>query len=610
MSVAAVPRTAQPAGDRLGEFLVRQGAITHEQLESALRVQRKHNNKHRLGEILVAQKVLTQKTLQEVLEAQKRLRLKNATTSQVTLPPLPESIATIAVVDGPIVYIAHGQQGNPAFQSWLHGARRDLGGEITVEPCDMPHIAQLRAALDTSTTGGVANLPVIRQIRRIFADAVEREASDIHFTLYENNGNGYLDIQYRIKGDITAITQLPEAVGAQMVNALFQGMASVSDAQITDNDDQNAIITNPLLLRGDSGRDLGLGGVRLAKSRLVHGKGVAARLLFKHAGQTGKGTAEESRSVLDHLGYSPRQINILNRLARQTIGINPFTGPTGSGKSTTLAAQIRDIRINRPGLRILTIEDPVEIEFNDSNIWQFYLANANTDEEKSALFATKVKASLREDPDIIMVGEIRGLETAREAVNAAITGHQIWTTLHVSDPFMIATRLVLMGLDPFYLRDPQLLTSLIAQRLVKTLCPHCAIPLIGNEDRLSSMLIGNLQTWTQNGPFPDLSRVRLRGPGCPHCRHQGIKGRTVISQVIPTDEELLGWMLDQGAAVSRRQYMARANAEIDIVTHGILKILVGEIDPHSFIEAGLTMATTDTIPPRPVGLRPLTMEDV
>ena len=589
----SIDKTAQGA-DRLGDFLVRQSLITVAQLQAALRIQEKYQNKYKLGKILVDQKVLDPQVLAEILATQKRLRAhEKGADTVIKLPPLPESVKTIAALDGTILYVAQGQQGYPAIQSWLYDAKRQ-GATVVVETCDMQTLAQIRA-LD-SPAGNIANLPSVRQIRRIVADAVARKASDIHFTLHEHGGNGYLDIQYRIKGDIITISQLSESLGGQMIGALFQSMSTVADATVIDNEDQNAIITQPILLRGDDGRDLGLVGIRLAKSPLIHGRGVSARLLYRQAADDGQ--------ALDRLGYSRRQIAILDRLTQQNMGINPFTGPTGSGKSTTLAAQIRAIRKRRPGLRILTIEDPVEYEFNDPNIWQFYVANANSDEDKSKVFAGKLKAALREDPDIIMVGEIRGIETAREAMTAAITGHQIWTTLHVSDPFMIPQRLIMMGVDAFYLRDTRMLSSLIAQRLMKALCPHCAIPLTGHEDRLERETIEHLRTWVTQSPYADLSGVRLRGAGCAHCDHQGVAGRTVVAQVIPTDEELLETLIHEGPAKGRRLYMARPDAEIDMVAHGVLKVLAGEIDPRDFQEV------LDPVPKRPTDLRPLTLEDV
>ena len=414
-----------------------------------------------------------------------------------------------------------------------------------------------------------------------------------------------MDVHYRVKGDLKLVSQFTEKDGAQMMGAMFQGMSKVADATVRDMDDQNAVINDIAFLRGDDGRDLGLTGLRLAKSKLVSGLGVAMRLLYH---QKGDGNAD----LLDKLGYSPRQNAILKRLSRLTSGVNLFTGPTGSGKSTTLAAEIRMILSQRKGVKTITIEDPVEYEFRDSRVWQYKIANANTEEEKSRAFAGKLKAALREDPDIIMVGEIRGLETAREAINAAMTGHQVWTTLHVTDPFQIIQRLTAMGVEPFLLTDPSLMTAFIGQRLIKTLCPHCSVPLAGNEDAFiaahpgGEQTLENLRTWTKGTPFKDLSGVRLLGnqKECTHCHGSGISGRTVAAQVIPTDDELLQGLLEHGPSRTRADYLARPDAQITMQMHGILKVLAGEVDPRSAEEM------LDPIRARPDSLRELTMEDL
>ncbi|WP_297452341.1 ATPase, T2SS/T4P/T4SS family, partial [Ferrovum sp.] len=166
--------------------------------------------------------------------------------------------------------------------------------------------------------------------------------------------------------------------------------------------------------------------VRVSTLPSPHGERAVLRILDK---------GDANKFTLESLGMSGDSLDRFKRLLRQPHGIVLVTGPTGSGKTTTLYAGLSTV--DAATTNVLTVEDPVEYEFRDPHIWQFYIANANTDEEKSAIFGAKVKASLREDPDVIVVGEIRGIETAREAMTAAITGHQIWTTLHVSDPFMI-----------------------------------------------------------------------------------------------------------------------------------------------------------------------------
>jgi type II secretory ATPase GspE/PulE/Tfp pilus assembly ATPase PilB-like protein len=259
----------------------------------------------------------------------------------------------------------------------------------------------------------------------------------------------------------------------------------------------------------------------------------------------------------------------------------------------------------RHGVRVITIEDPVEYVFPSDYVWQYLIANANTDEEKNRAFAGKLKTALRQDPDIIMVGEIRGLEVAKEAVNAAITGHQVWTTLHVSDPFMIIQRLVAMGIDGFYLQDPKMLSSLIAQRLVKTLCPHRAIP--AQEGHLVEQGVDredwdNLKSWVTDD-FR-LDGVRLKGPGCGHCNGTGIKGRTVVSHVVPTDEDLLVTMVERGPMAARKSYLDRPDAEVPMEAHAVLKVLTGQVDPRFVAEM------LGPIERRPENLRALTLEDI
>lgn len=582
----------------LGDLLIQKGIVRPDRIQIALNEQK--NTGKKLGDILVKNGDITVDLLQKFLSMQAD---KDTPIYRIEdLPPLPVSVADFALQDGTVLYVAEGRTGHPSIQSWLADSKR-MGIVISVESCDMDTLSRLRGTLSGGKNNQIAGLSAVKKVRVMVSDAVKKGASDISMTLVENDGNGYMDVHYRIKGDLVLDHQTTEKDGSQMMGAMFQGMSKVADATARDMDDQNAIINDVAFLRGDDGKDMGLTGLRLAKSMLVSGLGVAVRLLYHQK-------VDGEVDLLDNLGYSPRQNEILRRLSRLTSGVNLFTGPTGSGKSTTLAAEIRMILRNRGGVKIITIEDPVEYEFRDSRVWQYRIANANTEEEKSKAFAGKLKAALREDPDIIMVGEIRGLETAQEAINAAMTGHQVWTTLHVTDPFQVLQRLTAMGVEPFLLTDPSLMAAFIGQRLIKTLCQHCAIPLIGNEEQFmkthpgGDQTLKNLNTWTKGTPFTDLSHVLLKGNGCEHCKGTGVSGRTVAAQVIPTDDELLQGLLEKGPSRSRSEYMARPDAEITMQMHGILKVLAGEVDPRAMEEM------LDPIKERPDNLRELTKEDV
>lgn len=586
---------------RLGKMLQEKGWITQEQLEAALLAQMQSPGK-KLGEVLVEKGFIDALKLQDMLDAQ----TNEVDVEQQALPPLPADAAEYTVLDGRILYVLAGRQTQMALQSWVAEARR-AGIEVAVKTCDMTALGELRSS---TATASHATLPAIRATRRIIAQAVAERASDIHLTLRKKeDGNGYLRVQFRIDNDVEDRYQLPQNEGEVMIRAMFQGMAAVADAQYQETEDQHAVIANPALLRDEAGNDLGLTGIRLARAPLHDGMNLAARLLYRMNDAIYKDEhAILMGELIRRLGYSKRQVRVLLRLAQNTMGINPFTGPTGSGKSSSLANMILTMLRVRHGIRIITIEDPVEFVFASDFVWQYRIANANTDEEKNRAFSGKLKTSLRQDPDIIMLGEIRGLETAKEAVNAAITGHQVWTTLHVSDPFMIVRRLVAMGVDGFYLQDPKMLSSLIAQRLVKKLCPHCAIPatreaMVEAGGGIAGDNWDALMTWV-TPEFP-AENVRMAKPGgCECCNHKGTFGRTVVAQVIATDEDLLVQMVNEGPMRARKQYMARPDAELAMEGHAILKVLAGLVDIQSVVDA------LGPILPRPDDLRSLTLEDL
>ena len=609
MPGAALPGAAMPgAKPRLGKLLLEKGRITQEQLDEALLIQMQSPGK-KLGEVLIEKGFIDALKLQDMLDAQ--MNQTDAVKEQA-FPPLPADAVEYAMLDGRNLYVLAGRQTQMALQSWVAEARR-AGLEVTVKTCDMTALSELRSS---TATASHATLPAIRAVRRIIMQAVAEKASDVHLTLRKKeDGNGYLRVQFRVNGDVEDRYQLPQSEGETMIRAMFQGMAAVADAQYQETEDQHAVIANPALLRDEAGNDLGLTGIRLARAPLHDGMNLAARLLYRMNKKDGDDEeAVLKGELLRRLGYSQRQVNVLMRLAQSTMGINPFTGPTGSGKSSSLANMIITMLRVRHGVRIITIEDPVEFVFASDYVWQYRIANANTDEEKNRAFSGKLKTSLRQDPDIIMLGEIRGLETAKEAVNAAITGHQVWTTVHVSDPFMIVQRLVAMGIDGFYLQDPKMLSSLIAQRLVKTLCPHCAIPATREAMvEAGGVIAGDnwdaLMTWT-TPEFP-AKNIRMANPsqganpgGCEYCNHKGVAGRTVVAQVIATDEELLVQMVNEGPMRARKAYMARLDAELHMEGHAVLKVLAGLVDPRSVVDA------LGPILPRPDDLRPLTGEDL
>ena len=576
----------------IGEELVRLRKITQEDFKSCLEIHAR-NPEVPVVDIIMDRGLASKDMIKDIL-------LRQKLGSKYVPLEIPKDLVDIMTLDGRKVYVLDSKRSDVKVLSWIAETNRRVSPErLEVVPCNISQLESLSTGSHDSKT---AELVAIKKVRRIISDAAKSGASDVHITLRQSRatgGRGYARVQTRIKGSLDDGYEITEQDGEQMMRSMFQGMAAISDASYQETEDQHAVINDPAFLRDNAGNPLPVSGLRLARAPLDDGMNLAIRLLYKL-----ESGAVNEKDLMGMLGYSRRQLKILHLLSRQTMGINPFTGPTGSGKSTTLANMIRMMLVTKKGSRFITIEDPIEFKFKSDYVWQYRIANANTDEEKNAAFSGKLKTSLRQDPDLIMLGEIRGLETAKEAINAAITGHQVWTTLHVSDPFMIVQRLVAMGVDGFYLQDPKMLASLIAQRLVKTLCDSCKIPLdfenppeSVDPDDLSALL-----TWSMVHPS-GLKGVFCKGQGCYKCNNTGIKGRTVVAHVIPTDEEILVDMVERGPMVARRNYFSRGNPEIPMEMHGVLKILNGEVDIESVVEM------LGPIIRRPDGIREISEDD-
>lgn len=576
----------------IGEELVRLHKITSEDLKTCLAIQSK-NPGTAIGVILVDRGLVSKDAINDVL-------LRQRLGSKYIPIEIPKDLVDVMALDGRKVYVLDSRRSDVKILSWVAETNRKIAPErLEVSACSMSQLESISTgSLDSKTS----ELDAIKKVRRMISDAAKVGASDIHFTLRQGRstgGRGYARIQTRVKGSLDDGYEITEQDGEQMMRAMFQGMAAITDTSYQETEDQHAVINDPALLRDNVGSSLPISGLRLARAPLDDGMNLAIRLLYKLE----SGSMNET-DLMGMLGYSRRQLKVLHFLSRQTMGVNPFTGPTGSGKSTTLANMIRMMLVTKKGSRLITIEDPIEFKFKSDYVWQYRIANANTDEEKNAAFSGKLKTALRQDPDLIMLGEIRGLETAKEAINAAITGHQVWTTLHVSDPFMIVQRLVAMGVDGFYLQDPKMLASLIAQRLVKTLCEECKVPLdLDNPpESLDRDDIAALLTWRDVHPL-GLSGVYCKGKGCYKCNNTGIKGRTVVAHVIPTYEDILVDMVEKGPMVARRNYFNRSNPEVPMEVHGVLKILNGQVDIESVVEM------LGPIIVKPDGLRVISEED-
>ncbi len=334
---------------------------------------------------------------------------------------------------------------------------------------DMPEVEDL---LDTAD-----GAPVIRMINALFTQAARDGASDIHIEPFET----YSLVRYRVDGNLRDIVRPRRALHSALVSRI-KIMAHLDIAEKR--------------LPQDGRIALRVGGrpidVRVSTLPTGHGERAVLRLLDKEAG----------RLRLEKLGMSAGVLERLDRLIRQPHGIVLVTGPTGSGKTTTLYAALS--RLDASTSNILTVEDPIEYDLPGISQTQ---VNAKIDMS----FALALRAILRQDPDVIMIGEIRDLETAQIAVQASLTGHLVLATLHTNDSVSAVTRLTDMGVEPFLLASS--LLGVLAQRLVRKLCPACKTPAL-------------------------LDGAQVFHPvGCEACNHTGYSGRSGIHELFTVDDE-------------------------------------------------------------------------
>ncbi len=333
--------------------------------------------------------------------------------------------------------------------------------------------------------------PIIRLINALLTEAVRENASDIHIEPFESR----LSVRLRVDGVLREVLNPPVAL-APLIVSRVKVMARLDIAEKRLPQDGRISLRI-------AGRPV---DVRVSTLPSGHGERVVLRLLDKQAG----------RLELRHLGMSEAQYVAMERVIGRPHGIVLVTGPTGSGKTTTLYAAL--MRLNDRSRNILTVEDPIEYYLDGIGQTQINIKVDMT-------FARGLRAILRQDPDVVMVGEIRDLETVQIAVQASLTGHLVFSTLHTNSAIGAITRLRDMGVEPFLLAST--LNGILAQRLVRLLCPRCRKPAIATHSECIQLGL-------------DLSDPPLvhRAHGCPHCNGSGYRGRTGIYELIEVDDTL------------------------------------------------------------------------
>lgn len=389
--------------------------------------------------------------------------------------------------------------------------------------------------------------PVVRLVNSLLYDALKAQASDIHL---EGDAGG-MAIKYRIDGVLDAAGRIDDGATAEQAISRIKVLSELDIAEKRVPQDGR------FQVRID-GREIDL---RVSIMPAVHGEDAVVRILDKQH------LADEARALrFEALGFEPATVRVLRELSRLPYGLLLATGPTGSGKTTTLYAALSEVNTGKD--KIVTIEDPVEYQLPG-------VVQIPVNEKRGLSFSRGLRSILRHDPDKIMVGEIRDGETAQIAVQAALTGHLVFTSVHANSVFDVIGRMLHIGIDPFNLVAA--LNGIVAQRLVRLNCEHCLEP-----DPVDLAAISLVEQQILRG------HRLLRGRGCGHCRGTGYRGRQAIAEILVMDDalrEAIGLrssMIAVKKAARDRGMRSIRRVGLDLVLEG--RTTVAELDRVTFAE--------------------------
>ncbi len=375
----------------------------------------------------------------------------------------------------------------------------------------------------------VSDAPIIKLVNNILSQSIKAGASDIHIEPYDDG----FKVRHRVDGILYDLISPPKWIQAALISRIkIMAKLDIAEKRLPQDGRMEVGIVNQKI------------DIRVSTISTAFGERVVLRLLNKTS----------SLLELTELGLSPKALGSVEKLITSPNGIILVTGPTGSGKTTTLYSVLSTI--NKPGVNIITIEDPVEYQIKG-------ISQIQVNPKIDLTFAKGLRSIVRQDPDVILVGEIRDHETAEIAVQSALTGHLVFSTLHTNDSAGAITRLVDIGVEPFLISSSVL--AIMAQRLVRVLCEHCKAPYTPAGSILESL--GLSATMTESG------RVH-KAVGCEKCFHSGFRGRIGIFEMLLLDEALQILILTAFDS-NQIKTQARTQAMITLRQDGINKVLKG-----------------------------------
>jgi type IV pilus assembly protein PilB len=560
-------KLGQPQARRLGDLLVAEGLISQDQLKRALAEQKGKTEK--LGSILVRLTFITEEQLIGFLSRQygiPSITLNNVDVDAETLRLIPAPIArkyevlpikriggtlTLAMADPTNVFAlddvafmtslqilpvvapqaAIRQAIERNYEAGQQSAMNEMLTEITAE-------ASVEV-LEGEADGGSVDVfelkesadeaPVVKLVNMVLVDAIRKGASDLHWEPYEK----VFRIRFRIDGVLHEMLSPPKRLEPAIISRLkIMSNLDISERRVPQD--------GRIKLRFGS-REIDF---RVSILPTIFGEKAVLRILDK----------ESLQLDLTKLGFDTWSYDKFNQAIHQPYGMVLITGPTGSGKTTTLYSAISTI--NSPEHNIMTAEDPVEYNLKGVN-------QVQVNEGVGRSFAAVLRSFLRQDPDVILVGETRDLETAQISIRAALTGHLVFTTLHTNDCPSTIARLFDMGIQPFLLSSALLLV--LAQRLGRRICKDCRQPMEGKEEDL--IPYGHVPQGLTNVTF-------YRGKGCGTCNFTGMKGRVAIYEVMPVTEALRDMILKNAATADIREQAQRDGMKT-LRQAGLMKVLEG-----------------------------------
>jgi len=553
---------ADTSHKKIGEILIENGLISESQLTEVLAEQRKSGSK--LGDIIAKKGWVSREEIDRCLTIQKGISTFNL-AGYIIEPEvvrlIPEEFARkyklmpVFVVESTLT-VAMADPSNVFIIDELQRTTKLNVEPVAVEEMEIRKVQdqyygptgslqEIVASIDKGKLVDSEKLgeeaPVIKIVNYLIIQAVQAKASDIHVEPEEK----LLNIRYRIDGMLHRQPGLPRDL-AGAVTSRFKIMAGLDIAE-------KRLPQDGRIMMKIGSKDIDF---RVSTCPTVHGENIVLRILDKSGLVLG----------LESLGFPPKILGTFKDLIASPYGIILVTGPTGSGKTTTLYSSLQ--LLNKENVNIMTVEDPVEYQFSG-------MRQVHVNPLAGLTFASALRSFLRQDPDIVMVGEIRDLETAEIAVQAALTGHMVFSTLHTNDSPSAFTRLMNMGVEPFLISSS--LLGVLAQRLLRRVCEKCKEVYVPSESLLKDIgledKIGSKITF-------------IKGKGCRVCNQSGYKGRTGIYELLKVTPEIQEAVLQKSSADAIRE-IAVKQGMTTLRQAALEKLLMGVTTPEEVLRVTL-----------------------